>query len=132
MGTLVTVEVVSSRPRDEIAAAIDAALGWLAAVERACSRFDPASELRRLVARAGEDVSVSPLLLEAVRFALALAELTDGAFDPTVGRLLAERGFDRHHVTGQPAGAVAADPAATYRDVVLDPAAGTIRLRRPL
>ena len=46
-------------------------------------------------------VVVSPVLFEAVRFALALARETGGIFDPTVGRLLEAKGFDRDYRTGE-------------------------------
>src|SRR5262245_52735855 len=101
MGTVATVEVIVDASADDVRPALDRALGWFAVVEAAASRFDPDSELRRLVERVGVDVPVSPVLFEAIRFALALAELTDGVFDPTVGGALQELGFDRHYLTGR-------------------------------
>jgi len=130
MGTVATVQVVS--PGTDVTAALHRALGWFAVVEAAASRFDPNSELRRLVERVGEPVAVSPVLFEALRFALALAELTDGAFDPTVGRALQARGFDQHHVTGRRDPAADLDPDASWRDVELDEAARTVTLGRRL
>ncbi|MGH7615994.1 MAG: FAD:protein FMN transferase, partial [Gemmatimonadaceae bacterium] len=94
-----------------------------------------ASELRRLSEHVGEPVLVSATTLEAVRFALALAEDTDGAFDPTVGHAMAARGFDRNHRTGERvavANAVANAENATYRDVEIDAVGSTITLHRPL
>jgi len=64
---------------------------------------------------------------------LALAELTDGAFDPTVGHLMERKGFDRHYVSGERvASAIAPTGQVSYRDVRLDPQRRTIELRRPL
>jgi thiamine biosynthesis lipoprotein len=131
MATLVTAEVVTAEAHVDARAALDRALGWFAAVERACSRFDEASELRRLVARVGEPVEVSPLLFESIRFALALADLTDGVFDPTIGRAMVEAGFDRHYATGERATATA-DRAASFKDVAIDEVRRTVELRRPL
>ncbi len=38
------------------------------------------------------------MLFEAVRFAMRVAEETDGAFDPTIGSRMAARGFHRHYL----------------------------------
>lgn len=67
----------------------------LAGFDRACSRFRPDSEVRRLIDRAGGPVEVSPLLAAALDAALRAAELTDGLVDPTMGRALVELGYDR-------------------------------------
>jgi thiamine biosynthesis lipoprotein len=72
----------------------------LLALDLACSRFRPDSELVA-VGNAARDatgevtVKVSPLLAEAVAVALRAARLTDGDVDPTVGGVLAELGYDR-------------------------------------
>ncbi|MCA1723750.1 MAG: FAD:protein FMN transferase [Thermomicrobia bacterium] len=133
MDTVVSVQAATDQPEAVFDARATAAFQWFQEIERVCSRFDPASELSRLGERIGEAVSVSPLLSEAVRFALAVARLSDGAFDPTLGHTLARRSFNRHYRTGQVVDAPAA-PAATpdYRDIHLDPVAGTITLRKPL
>ena len=55
----------------------------------------------QLTARAGVAVPASPLLYEAVRFALMVAEVSGGAFDPTVGHRMEARGFNREHRTGE-------------------------------
>jgi FAD:protein FMN transferase len=65
----------------------------LSAVEHACSRFLPDSEIRR--AEAGVVVRISPLLRELVATALLAAERTAGAVDPTVGGCLDRLGYDR-------------------------------------
>ena len=131
MATLVTVEVVRGEG-PAVRAAVGRALEWFAVVERVCSRFDPNSELRQLVARPGQPVPVGPVLFEATRFALALAELTDGAFDPTVGAAVQAMGFDRHYVSGERSRAAVGPGGATFRDVQLDGRHRTVELRRPL
>src|SRR2546430_1095619 len=83
MGTLVTIQVVAP----EADAAIERAFGWFREIETRCTRFDDSSELMQLTTRIGVPVPASAILFEAVRFALSVAEDTDGAFDPTV-RLL--------------------------------------------
>lgn len=67
----------------------------LDAIDRACSRFRPDSELSRVNALEGRPAHVSGLLLEAVELALRAAELTDGNVDPTIGRALELAGYDR-------------------------------------
>lgn len=136
MGTVVSFEVVGHDADEAQRAArqqaVDRAVDWFTYIEAACSRFDPTSELRRLVAGVGAPTVVSELLFEAVQFALAVADATDGAFDPTVGRCMEARGFDREHRTGALVATPHSDAHASWRDVELDDAARTITLRRPL
>ena len=72
----------------------------LAALDFACSRFRPDSELVAVgIAARGAPgpvtLPVSPLLAEAVEVSLRAAELTDGDVDPTVGGVMAALGYDR-------------------------------------
>ena len=85
----------------------------LAAVDQACSRFRPDSELMRLGAASPESASpgtaspgtaspgtastveVSPLLAEAIAVALRAARMTDGDVDPTVADAMSALGYDR-------------------------------------
>jgi thiamine biosynthesis lipoprotein len=137
MDTVVTLRVVGhdeGAPRHaERAAAIERAAGWFREIEATCNRFDPQSELRRLSERVGVAVPATPILFETLRFALALAAETDGAFDPTVGRRMEARGFDRDYRTGERrASNLAVVDQVTFRDVELDEGARTITLHRPL
>jgi thiamine biosynthesis lipoprotein len=133
MGTFVSIEVVGRGSEPEASAAVDRAFGWFNYIESLCTRFDPASELMRLTSRIGESVPVSAALFEAVRFALAVAEASGGAFDPTVGATMEARGFTREHRTGRLV-RTEIDPAAktSYRDVIVDPGEQSIRLLCPL
>jgi thiamine biosynthesis lipoprotein len=63
----------------------------LNAIDLACSRFRPDSELRACTGRTSR---VSPLLADLVRTALEAAEETQGDVDPTVGRALVELSVD--------------------------------------
>jgi thiamine biosynthesis lipoprotein len=135
MDTRVSIRVVGRDDPD----AVDGAFEWFRRIEHACSRFEPESELRRLAARPNEPVAVSDILFETTRFALALAEETDGAFDPTVGQRLEQRGFDRSYRTGARVAPVApvtpvapTDDPPTYRDVHVDGHERTLTIGKPL
>ncbi len=128
MGTVVTLEVVPGGA-DE---AMERAFGWFYEIERICSRFNPNSELMQLTGNAGTATRASAILFEAVRFALHVAEVTGGAFDPTVGRSMEMRGFNREYRSGAGVRTEVALDTATWQDVELDEERRTIRLRRPL
>ena len=66
-----------------------------AAVDAACSRFRPDSELSRLNAAGGRPRPVSDLFATLIGTALRAADLTGGAVDPTCGRALLAAGYDR-------------------------------------
>lgn len=137
MGTFVTIHVVGRGADPQRAIhreeAAERAFEWFRRIEECCTRFEPQSELMRLTAQVGAPVPVSAILYEAVQFALAVAEESGGAFDPTVGYAMETRGFNREYSTGQTV-RTALEPggSVSYRDVRLDPARKTITLLRPL
>jgi FAD:protein FMN transferase len=63
--------------------------------DRTFSRFIDGSELNRVNAAAGAFVPVSPLFSHVLEAALAMAELTDGLVDPTIGSAIVAAGYDR-------------------------------------
>lgn len=135
MDTIVTIDVPGQTPfeRANREKAIERALGWFAAVEMRCTRFDPNSELMQLTAQCGRAVPVSDMLFEAVQFAIAIAHRTSGAFDPAVGQSMQSRGFDREYTSGRSIRpTIDTGGSATYRDVQLEPDRKTITLHRPL
>jgi len=67
----------------------------LRAIDLACSRFRPDSELTMLNQASGRRLAVSPLLAEALAVALRAAAATDGDVDPTCGQSLVKLGYDR-------------------------------------
>jgi thiamine biosynthesis lipoprotein len=67
----------------------------LEAIDLACSRFREDSEISRVSRGGGRKVEISPLLTEAMQVALEVAEVTNGAVDPTVGSAIASLGYDR-------------------------------------
>ena len=134
MDTLVTIHIVGRDDRiDDRMQAIDRAFDWFYRVERCCSRFDADSEVTALARHIGEPIPVSTMLFEAVQFALALAEESGGAFDPTVGPAMERRGFNREYRTGRIVN-TAVEPAdsVSYRDLHLDATETTIALAKPL
>jgi FAD:protein FMN transferase len=94
----------------------------LAAVDAACSRFRPDSELSLLGLVGGRPVRVSPLLAELVAVALMAARRSDGAVDPTVGGAMAALGYDRDLLLVSAAGTpvrLVTRPAPGWRQVRL-------------
>jgi thiamine biosynthesis lipoprotein len=132
MDTWVNVQVVSAQPREVVEPAVQRALAWFETVERICTRFDPTSEVMRLLQHVGQQVKVSTLLYEVAAFALDLAEQTDGAFDPTIGATLEHLGFATNYRSGAVVNSGVDASGLSYRVVRLDRRRRTILLRRPL
>ncbi len=133
MDTVVSIDIAGHASPTVEREAIDRAFGWFSAVESACSRFDSSSELMRLCATVATPVRVSPILFEAVRFAVAVARLSGGAFDPTIGGLMEARGFNRNYRTWlRVASQLPALPRPNYREIQVDESERTITLHRPL
>lgn len=63
--------------------------------EAVLTRFNPLSELMLLNARPERWVSVSATLWRVIQNAMALAQITDGLFDPTLLPALRAAGYDR-------------------------------------
>lgn len=133
MGTVVSIQIVGVEDEHDARAGVERANDWIRAVERACNRFDAASEVRRLAEQPRTPVKVSPILFEAIQFALVVADETDGAFDPTIGFEMERRGFTREYQSGTDT-STGLSPAASinYHDVELDPIEHTITLKQPL
>jgi thiamine biosynthesis lipoprotein len=141
MGTFVTIHVVGAAAAHKLETqspmlredAVERAFAWFDRVEECCTRFDSRSEVMRLAAQVGVPVPVSTLLYQAVQFALAVAEESGSAFDPTVGYAMETRGFNREYRSGrQIRTALDCGRSVSYRDVRLDPERKTITLLRPL
>ena len=131
MGTLVTIRVLTAGA--EVDEAVERAFDWFHEIEDRCTRFDRHSELMQLCGKPGKAVVASSILYEAVGFALAVAEETGGAFDPTVGYRMESLGFNREHRSGETVRSFNPAPRdVSYRDVELDARRQTITLHRPL
>ncbi|HEX4792099.1 MAG TPA: FAD:protein FMN transferase [Actinospica sp.] len=110
---------------------------WLSAVDDACSRFRPDSEIS-VACRAAGPVQISPLLSDAIEAALRAARLTDGLVDPTVGAAMAAVGYDRDFSLVEPDGTairLTTRPVPGWRMIELerpepgDPGPSVLRLR---
>jgi thiamine biosynthesis lipoprotein len=104
----------------------------LRAIDEACSRFRDDSELRTVERTgAGRAVRISPLLFEALEVACAVAVLTAGIVDPTIGSALAALGYDRDFDqirSLRPLPEFEARPAPGWWQIVLDPDRRTVAL----
>src|SRR5580698_10485814 len=121
LGCLVHLTVTEPRTLDAARALLEADL---AALDAACSRFRPDSELAQLDQAAGQPAPVSPLLAEAVAVALRAAELTGGDVDPTIGEAIVAAGYDRDFTL------IPADGPAV--NLAVRPGPGGLRARRAL
>ena len=130
IGTTATVVVVRPDQADQAEAILR---DELQAIDLACSRFRPDSELQYLHDQAGRVVEVSPLLFHALTVAVAVAEKTQGAVDPTVGNAIAVLGYDRYFeeidVEFNPP-SLALGPVAGYGHIHLDAPRRAVRIPR--
>ncbi|MDB4868698.1 MAG: thiamine biosynthesis protein ApbE [Cohnella sp.] len=131
MDTVVDIQVVTEKSKDEAETKINRAFEAFQKIEHTCSRFSPDSELMKACQQIQIPVPVSPYLFEPLKFALEIAKWTDGVFDPTVGKLMEEHGFNRHYLTGDLIHSAAAD-SVNFRDIVLDEQDHTLYLQKPL
>ncbi|MBY8876233.1 FAD:protein FMN transferase [Actinacidiphila acidipaludis] len=113
------------------ASAVAALKAELVAIDDACSRFRPDTELSRVNASAGSGrpVPVGPLLAEALEVALRAARLTDGVVDPTVGPAAVALGYDVTFTRVARTGPTPAlHPAKGWQTVGWDPELRLLRL----
>ena len=85
MGT--TAEIILFAPDEETGrAAIEKAFARAEEINDICSDYSPESELMRLCREpVNKPIAVSETLAEVLTHARTIAELTEGAFDPTLG-----------------------------------------------
>jgi thiamine biosynthesis lipoprotein len=105
-----------------------AAFARIQSLDEMMSDYRADSELRRLERAPGEGVTVSPELFHVLRTALDVARITEGAFDPTVGPLVALWRTARHERRLPGEGAIrAAREIVGWRKIDLEPP-NTVRL----
>jgi thiamine biosynthesis lipoprotein len=137
MGTAVSVSVFD-RDEERGKRAIEAAFAEIARVEALTTRYSEESEIERLNRRAAEvgetasaSFAVDREVASVLARALEIAEMTDGAFDPTIAPLV-----DYWAVDKWPFEVPALDPRriaeaaarVDYRLVVLDTAAASVMM----
>ncbi|WP_445147014.1 FAD:protein FMN transferase [Dyella sp. Tek66A03] len=126
LGTTVSIRVDCATEEDAHRA-IDAAFAAVSRVHALMSFHEAGSDLSRLhSAPPGERVIVDAQTAYVLGEALALAEMTDGAFDVTVAAELVAWGL-----LPAPSGQAMPSVGACWKDIALDEGCG-VRLRRPL
>ena len=138
MGTVISVQLAHVADPEVATAAAHEALAWIPLVEQACSRFRDDSEVLALARSSPGTMEVSPLLAEVLALALALAERTEGAFDPTLGPALHARGFREAWDSGRaldlPPTMAVADPSAAcppWQRIRVDRSTRTVHATTP-
>jgi FAD:protein FMN transferase len=119
-GTVARIVVTDPDRLDDATAIVRAEL---AAVDEACSRFRPDSEVRYAAQVGGRPVRVSARLIELVTTALTAARDTDGDVDPTMGATLSALGYDRDFIaipTTVAGMRIAVHTTATWLDIGID------------
>ncbi len=132
-GTTAVLLVSAPRELKQARGILDAEL---AAVDRACSRFRPDSELSALNAAGGAAIRISQLFAEILSAALRAARITGGDVDPTCGAALTGLGYDRDFAEVQAAGDMpprltgTVSPVPGWHNVHLDRTSRRARLSR--
>jgi FAD:protein FMN transferase len=127
LGTTARIVVDGGSSSDALALMIPE----LEALEQACSRFRPDSDLSRVNDGQGRAIRVDPLLIEAVDIALRAARITDGRVDPTIGTALRWLGYDRDFAAIDPLAPPSSLRAARvpgWQCVVVDRVRSTVRV----
>ncbi len=129
MGTIVEITVMDETTGSD--KAVKAAFAEIKRLEALLSSYMPTSDVSMVSKNAGASaIKVSPEVIEVVEAALAVAELSNGAFDPTIGSLAPLWGFSAESGKAPERSDVnKLLPLVNYRKVTLDKAAQTIGLK---
>ena len=126
-----TALVVVAEP-DALPSARRALIRELRAVDLACSRFRPDSELVELNHAGGAPRRVGPVLWDALEAAVETARMTGGLVDPTIGKAMRLAGYDRtfSRLALRDGSLVVANfvPCGRWAEIELDPGSRTVRL----
>jgi len=131
MGTVYSVKLAAPNPPAEVRGAIRRAIEErLDRVDRLMSTYLPDSELSRFNRHAANEAfSAAPETLEVFRIAREVSELSGGAFDVTVGPLVAAWGFgatDRIPAPPPEAELALLRSRVGFEGIEIDVAAGTL------
>jgi len=133
MGTLCNIKVYFG-DENQAQKAIAAALDEMARLEGLMTTWRDDSEVSKINAAAGiSAVVVSPETFEVIKQSQHISELTEGAFDLTVGAFKGLWKFDEDN-NGElpsPSDVRKRQRLVNYKDIVIDEAAHTVMLRRP-
>jgi thiamine biosynthesis lipoprotein len=123
-----TTAAVSTTDDPRLEQAVEIVRREVAALDAACSRFRPDSELMAI--STGDEHRVSPILADVLAAALGAARSTGGTVDPTVGGALIRLGYDRDFAELGSESAATAPPAtvADWRRVSFDRPNRTVRI----
>jgi thiamine biosynthesis lipoprotein len=106
-----------------------AAFRRIAELDDTFSDYRPQSETRRLSARAGEWVAVSPELFEVLSLSVRIAKVSEGAFDPTAAPLVVLwRDARRANTPPRPDQVDSARALVGWRRISLDTVRRSVRL----
>jgi thiamine biosynthesis lipoprotein len=106
MNTIISVSVSSKKTPGEIDLILDGAFELIENLDKRLSMHDASSDISRVNAAAGlESIRVAPEVAGVVASAIELSAATNGAFDPTIGPVVAlwrigDTENPRHNVPG--------------------------------
>ncbi|RYZ23772.1 MAG: FAD:protein FMN transferase [Chitinophagaceae bacterium] len=132
MGNMFSFTLVA--PAEAASPALEAAIGEIRRIETLFTTFSESSETARVNRAAGvEPVVVSPEFYQLVERSLRISGLTQGAFDISYGGLDKRLwNFDRDLTElPDPETARLGVRLINYKNIILDPRAGTVFLREP-
>ncbi len=129
MDTLVAITVVSDS-KDNAEKAIDAAFSEIEYLEKLSNHYSPDSEITRINRNAGiSEVKVSYDILKLLEKALYVSENTEGAFDVTMGPVIAL--YDFHKKIRPDDGMIKKTLSlVNYRDIIINRDRSTVLLKR--
>lgn len=129
MGTIVEITIMDETADSD--KAVKAAFAEIKRLEALLSSYIPTSDVSMVSKNAGAGaVKVSPEVMEVMEAALAVAKLSDGAFDPTIGSLAPLWGFSAESGKVPERDEVnKLLPLVNYRKAAIDRAAQTIGLK---
>ncbi len=130
MGTRIAVELWST-DKVQAEADIDSVMAEMRRVDELMSTYKPTSQVSRVNAEAANHpVRVDADLFGLLQTALEYSRITEGAFDITYASVGYMYDF-RRHIKPTEEQIAAALPAVSYRHVVLDPKARTVKFTQP-
>jgi thiamine biosynthesis lipoprotein len=132
MNTMVTIKIIGER-EDKALAAMEEAFFRIREVEEALSAYLDRSDIALVNEAAGKEyVPVSHHTLKVLGESIGYAQLTEGAFDPSIGPLISLWGFDTGEAkVPDDKGISRTLPHVDYRKVRMDKANNRVMLAEP-